>query len=354
MNSSDPMRVPSDTAARERTDSYLPDLESTRLKVSLAYAAYQDAAFRLVQRDLRGYTHLVASRQGLYAVDECRCLLVAHGFFFGLTFQGEDIFVFEACDLPRMPTRRGRLVKLTRRGGIIDQTRILARDLDNGCHQIDFIDGRLHVLDTYNQSLLRFAPGEETWEVWETLHPLPPRPHGGWVGIDPDYHHVNSLLAVGDLRLLLLHNGAHHARRRSRIAVFDADWRPIARWKVMGSGCHGLALLEDGTLLTCGSMEGNLISQDGFSLHVSSCMTRGLAIGADSIAVGASELVEREGRLRNSGTITFMDRNYNVRSVLKVPGAPTEVRRLDTQDYGLSSVLREVPWGRNLKSGVAR
>jgi hypothetical protein len=338
-------------AGNAALESYVPDLESTRVKVALAYAAYANAAFRLVERDLTGYTHLVASRQGLYVVDEHRCLLVAHGFFFGVTFRGDDIFLFEACDLPRIETRRGRIVRLTMRGGLIVETRVLAQGLDNGCHQIDFIDGRLHVLDTYNQALLRFAPGEMTWE---TLHPLPARPEGGWVGIDPEYRHVNSLLAVGDRRLLLLHNGARHMNRRSRIAVFDADWRPLVHWKVMGSGCHGLALLEDGSVLTCGSMEGTLISQDGLLVRVSPHMTRGLAVDAHSVVVGASQLAEREGRLRNSGTITFMDRQYNIRKVLEVPGAPTEVRRLDGQDFGLSSVLTGVPWGASMKDGVAR
>ena len=330
-------------------DSYIPDLESTRVKIALAYAAYEMAALRIVERDLRGYTHLVASRQGLYAVDERRCVLVAHGFFFGITRRDDELFVFECCDLPRMVTRRGRIARLTLHDGLIEETCILAQGLDNGCHQIDFIDGRLHVLDTYNQALLRFAPGEQTFE---RLHPMPGRPADGWQKLDPAYHHVNSLLAVGDRRLLLLHNGAQHTRRHSRIALFDAAWRPLAQWKLNGLGCHGLALLEDGTVLTCGSMEGTLVSQNGLSIPVSDSMTRGLAVDAESIVVGSSQLAEREGRLRNSGTVTFMDRAYKIRTVLDVPGAPTEIRRIDGPDYGLSSVLAALPWGSTLRDGV--
>ena len=324
-------------------EQYVPELESRRVKIGLAFAAYQADQVRLTARDLTGYTHLLASRQGLYAVNEQGHLLVAYGFFFGITVRGNDLFVFESCDLPRGPTFRGRILRLTLRAGVIVDSAVLAKGLDNGCHQIDFFGDRLHVTDTYNQRLLRFAPGEQTYE---TLHPLPPRPAEGWLeGVDPAYRHVNSLLTVGDRNLLLLHNGASHTGRQSEIAVFDHDWRELERWPVDGTGCHGLALLEDGTLLTCGSMEGNLISQTGLKIPIGRLMTRGLSVGVDTIAVGSSELAERDGRMRNRGTVTFLDRDFRIRSVIDVPGAPMEIRRIDGQDAGLSGFLAQQTWG---------
>jgi hypothetical protein len=50
--------------------------------------------------------------------------------------------------------------------------------------------------------------------------------------------------------------------------------------------------------------------------------------------------------------VTFMDRDYRIRAVVELPGAPTEVRRLDGQDAGLSSYLQQVPWIKELKEGV--
>ena len=321
-----------------------PDLQSTEIKLALAAAAYRSDTVRLVDMSLDGITHLLASRQGLYAVHETGCRLLAHGLFFGLTLRGDDLFLFEACDLPRSPTHQGRIVRLCMRDHRIIDAQVVCKGLDNGCHQIDFLDGRLVVLDTYHQQVLRFAEGESSYQA---LHPLPVCATAG----DPEYRHVNSLLAVGERILLLLHNGALRTGRPSEIAVFDRSWQELERWQLDGSGCHGLALLENGAVLTCGSMEGNLISTAGLRLHVSPHLTRGLAVGADSVVVGASELVEREGRLRNAGTVTFMDRAYNVRAVLDVPGAPTEIRRLDGQDSGLSSYLAAQSWGSTLKRG---
>ena len=261
----------------------------------------------------------------------------------------EEIFVFEACDLPRGPTCQGRVtVKLTRVGERISRAEVVAKGLDNGCHQMDFIDDRLHVVDTYQQWIVRF---DEEMRGGEMVYPLPRKTERVWGPANPEYGHVNSLLAVGESRLLL-HNGAEQTGRPSEIVVCDREWKQVARRAVSGLGCHGLALLEDGTLLVCGSVAGELISVAGMRVPVSPYYTRGLAVGWGSVVVGASRLSDREGRLRNSGTVTFMDRNYAVRAVLEVPGAPTEIRRLDGMDGSLSGYLRSVPWGSTLPKGL--
>lgn len=330
-------------------DSYIPDLESTRVKVALAFSSYATDSVRLVDPDLSGFTHIVASRQGLYVVNECSVKLIAHGFFFGITVRGDDLFVFEACDLPRGPTFHGRLLRFEREGDRIARTHILIKGLDNGCHQIDFVGDRLLVIDTYNQQVLSCDVSDGSYTK---VVPLPRTEPSRWLGTDGEYRHVNSLLAVGERILLLLHNGAQHTGRSSEIAVFNHAWEEQERWTLDGTGCHGLAMLDDGTLLTCGSMEGRLISADGFRKQVSPYLTRGLSVGREDVVVGASQLVEREGRLRNSGTVTFMDRAYTIKAVLKVPGAPTEIRRLDGQDAGLSEYVARVLGGVTMKAGT--
>jgi hypothetical protein len=76
-----------------------------------------------------------------------------------------------------------------------------------------------------------------------------------------------------------------------------------------------------------------------------------LSVGTDSIVVGGSPLVGREERAGSAGTVTFMDRDFHVRSVLDLPAAPTEVRRLDGLDFSLSGYLQCAGWGGNLKAG---
>lgn len=304
---------------------------------ALARAAYDSDDVRLTRADISGCSHLVATRQGLFAIDGERHVRVAFGSFYGLTLREGAVFAFEACDLAGLDTVLGRIVRLDRDGDRIASGVVLARGLDNGCHQIDFIGDLLHVLDSQNQRILRFAPDGDPRD---TVYPLPPMRERAW---SQGYAHINSLLRVGDQTLLLLHNGVSHTGRQSEVAVFDAAWRETARWPLPGGGCHNLVVLEDGTLLSCGSMAGELISLDGPRLRVSDLMTRGLSVDEDMIVVGAAWFSARADRHATPGTVTTLDRAFRIRSVLTVPGAPTEIRRLDGRDFGLSAFRAHLP-----------
>jgi hypothetical protein len=95
-------------------------------------------------------------------------------------------------------------------------------------------------------------------------------------------------------------------------------------------------VVEDGTLLSCGSAAGEIISLDGPLAKISTLMTRGLSVDAGSIVVGASKFSARADRQAVPGTVTFLDRDWTVRSIVDMPGAPTDIRRLDGEDLGLS------------------
>lgn len=307
-----------------------PLSEAERIARALAHAAYDARTIRLVRHDLTGMSHLVATRRGLFAVNETSHVRIAHGSFFGLTLRGESIFAFEACDLAGLPTQRGRIVRLDRVGHRIAEARVLVDGLDNGCHQIDFIDGRLTVLDTQNQRILRFESDEAGYEA---LYPLPRMDKRAW---SRGYVHANSLLQVEDRILVLFHNGFAYTGKASEVALFDLDWHEIDRRPLPGHDCHNLVALENGALISCGSAAGEIISIDGPLAKVSTMMTRGLSVGADLIAVGASKFSARADRHRTPGTITFLDRTFRRLSVLDLPAAPTEIRRLDGRDLGLS------------------
>src|ERR1700749_1922454 len=133
-----------------------------RLRVALAIESYKAGIVRLAAASLTGATHIMASRDGLYALNEREWSLIAHGFFFGLTLRGDDIFAFESCDQPRSELRHGRIVRFTRSGDRITGASVAAKGLDNGCHQIDFLDGRLHIVDTYRQQIVRFSADLQT------------------------------------------------------------------------------------------------------------------------------------------------------------------------------------------------
>ncbi len=303
---------------------------SKRIRLALADQAYEAGTVRLIGHDLAGCEYLVTTWRGLFAINADLVRPIAYGLYYGLTIRDDVIYAFEACDRPRYPTHRGRIVRFYRDGDHIVDTDVFATGLDNNTHQIDFIDGRLCVVDTGNQRVLRYPEGGDEPEI---LYPIPGGEERNW---DRGYVHVNSLVAAGDEILLVLHNGADKTGRPSEIARFDRDWCPIGRLPLDGLGCHNLVALEDGTFLSCGSMAGELIGTGGLKLPICDMMTRGLSVDADRIVVGGSAFAERADRDEAEGAVFFLDRDYRLLSRLALPSAPMDIRRIDGRDRSLS------------------
>lgn len=340
------------------------------VRYALATQAYMSGTVRLKDRDLSGHAHLVGTRRGLFAANPGGVKLIAYGLFYGLAVRDDLIFAFEACDDVRSPSARGRIVRFRREGDRIVAADVIATGLDNGCHQIDIIDDRLCVTDTYGQRILRYPL---TGGEGEVLRPIPghaPRDDGPGEDRDTDsdhwargYAHVNSVIACGDAILLMLHNGADRTGRASEIARLDRDWRLIDRIPVDGLGCHGFAVLESGAVLTCGSMAGEIVSTDGVKVAVCDMMTRGLSVDADTVVVGGTAFAGRDARDEEQGRIVFLDRAYRHLATVPIPAPPMEIRRIDGRDRSLSDHVARVGPGQPVftntndpttASGIAR
>ena len=311
----------------------MPFASRTRIELALARQAYDAGAVRIARRDLSGFDHLVATRHGLWIVNSEEAQLLAHGLFFGLTVVGDAIYAFEACDLPRARTRVGRLVRFDREGDRIVHGEVLVTGLDNGGHQLDAFDDRLWLVDTANQAVACFDLNGGGREDFWPLGKCPKADFG------EGYVHLNSIAVRPDSILLMLHNGADATGRPSEVAVFDRDWRLLDRYPLPGLGCHNFAQLEDGSLLSCGSLAGELIGSDGMRAKVSQLMTRGLAVGSDTIAVGGSPFGTRLARDDMAGEVVFLDRQYKRISSVPMISGPTEIRRLDGRDRSLSAFV---------------
>lgn len=312
-------------------------------RFALATQAYRTGTVRLASRDMSGCDHLVATRHGLFVVNPRAYRLIAHGVFYGITIVDDAIYVFEAGDRPRSPTRRGRIVRLRRAGDTIVAADVIATDLDNGCHQIDVVRGALHVVDTYNQQIVVLDLDGGGRRI---VRPLQDQGQGDRSG--PHYRHINSLIQHDDSVLVLLHSGGHGGGghggggqesgegARSEVATFDADWTLVACTALEGHGCHGFALLEDGTLLSCGSRAGELIGSSGLKVALGDMMTRGLSVDATHILVGGSTVSPRDIRDDMGGAVYFLDRAYRRLATLAMPAPVMEIRRIDGRDRSLS------------------
>lgn len=282
-------------------------------------------------QSLQGFSHFVASRQGLYAVNENKWACLVLGQFFGLALRNQALYAFETRDAPRLPSYQGRIMRFSLEGSELGPGETLVAGLDNGCHQIDFMEGRLQVVDTYQQQIIDFTPDFSSYELH---HPLPQAARNDWAG---GYAHCNSLLGFNDFRLLLLHNGGVKTRRPSLLLVCNREWKPIRQALLPGLGCHNIVLLEDGCLLSCASPAGSMIDMQGSRFKVDECMTRGVAVGDAELVIGASHFAVREDRRLVPGRVHFFERNGERRASLELPAAPTDIRRIDGQDLGLSN-----------------
>lgn len=215
---------------------------------------------------------LVATRHGLYAARPEERQLIAYGQYYGITVADGANYAFEVCGQPRKRESLGRIICLRRNDGQISSAEVIARDLGSGCHQIDLIDGSLYVTDTYNQRLLRL---EADGSGLETIYPFAlPDPETG-----RGYAHVNSLLAFGDHFYLLKPNNSLLSGINSEVAVFDRQWVLVETLPLAGQGCHNLAFLDDGSLISCGSMAGEIIGPGHAAIKICDRMTRGLSVG---------------------------------------------------------------------------
>ena len=275
--------------------------------------------------------YIVASRSGLFLVNETRWKQVAEGQYFGVTVLGHEIYCFEAA--AEGEGGLGRIIRYSLEDETLVEPRPLVEGLDNGCHQVDFFDGAFFVLDTYSQAVLEF---DEDWRLAARHHPVPPAGFKRWT---EGYVHLNSLLGRGQTIFLMLHKGG--TGERSEILVLDRAFRIERRIPLDGYACHDIVEMEDGRLLCCDSRSGRLIHHDGDPVQIDELMTRGLSVGPEEIAVGSSLFDERPHRLLIPGFVTFLDRSFNRIGRLHLPAAPTQIRRLDGNDLSLSQPR---PW----------
>jgi hypothetical protein len=134
---------------------------------------------------------------------------------------------------------------------------------------------------------------------------------------------MNSIQRVEDRILIMLHNGTLVPPRNSEVLVFDRSWNLVDRTAVDGMSCHDILPLDDGSLLYCGSDDGELIGSNGLKIKLSPYMTRGLARNDRHLIVGTSRLAERHARELVQGSVIFLGHDYQPVCEVQLPGAPT-------------------------------
>jgi len=291
---------------------------------ALARAAYQDDTVRLVCSDLSDADCLVTSRHGVFAVSRSGARLLIYGLFFGIAVDGCTLYLFEACDKVRAGNNLGRIVRFRIEDRQLKDPHILCKGLDNGCHQIAVINEELVVVDTYRQLLQRYDLSGQLIDQFDPVARAKADDSYAAVNV-----HMNSIGQLDDKILLLLHRGNTMPAERSEILVFTTSFQFAERYGIDGYGCHDIVVLEDRTLLHCGSLDGELIGSNGLKRKISGTMTRGLAYDARHLMIGASPFAERGERMTLGGEVIYLDRDFQRRGAVAVDGAPTGIVSLE-------------------------
>ncbi|HEX8240803.1 MAG TPA: hypothetical protein VF574_13785 [Allosphingosinicella sp.] len=270
---------------------------------------------------MKSPSYLVASRQGIYAATRSDCRKLVDGAFFGIVCVESEVFAFRHDPEPsETEPLSGRIVHYSWRDGALSERGIVADRLDHNCHQLDCFDDAFFLVDTLNQTILEYGPD---WTPVAAHRILPPAPRDG-----PGHAHINSIAGNADTVWVMLHNGKRG--RPSEIVELDRGFRERRRIELPCAGCHDVAPLPDGRLLTCLSPRGEIAFVPGETHKIDEMWTRGLVVGPDEIAVGSSLYGNRVARALLPGFLTFLDPvDHRRLGRLFLPAGPTQIRRVE-------------------------
>jgi hypothetical protein len=277
---------------------------------------------RNYSENIRGH-YIIATKNGLYILRNGNLYLLRSGSYYGVTLSGKKILVFERLG------EIGRVISTTihSNGKIGPKGESVLFNLSGGCHQIDFIDEKLFITDTYNNRI--YSIGSESEHI--AYYPRGKLRHGRK---SENYAHMNSIFFHNGQYYVYCHNETTKTGRKSEIMV-SRDLKKIDKMiPLKDENGHNIAIVND-RIYHCDSMNGTLSVNNKPVFHTDS-FTRGLSISTDSILLGGSDFAKREDRDKSGGSLFFLDTEYNLITSAKLPGMVQEIRRLDEPDLGLS------------------
>jgi hypothetical protein len=294
------------------------DIRKT-VRIILARQAYEEGVIRQVRQDLTGFTWLVATHRGLFAVSLEAVMLVAHGWFFGLHLHGNHLYLFENCGERLRDAYRGRIVRFSWQDGRLSDPQILVTGLHGNGHQLRVIDGLLCLVDTANQRVLRFHMDGRPLDI---KTPFPPAPDTDTSGT---YVHMNGIARVRGELAVMLHNGKSLERRKSELVWLDEEWKVARRVTLHGYKCHDIVPDDQGTLWHCASESGEIMADDGRRIKLSdNLMTRAMAFCGENLLVGMSSFGPRQIRDALAGEVAILDRDKRVIARHEMPSGPAD------------------------------
>ena len=226
-----------------------------------------------------------------------------HGLYYGIARHGDKLYV----------AARNRLVssdiaQKDERGEILifDQALQLCGTLNapfplRDLHEIAWHNGKLWATCSFD-NMIAIYDGKH-WERWYPLG----------VGEDEpsDVNHFNSFMFDTDRVWILAHNHGD-----SELLAYNLATRELTQRIAMGRCGHNI-WRENGQILSCSSLDGKLLGENGFSLETGG-FPRGVAFDGNTRCVGISELAERGARDLTTGKVMIFDKNWKLHNEISL------------------------------------
>jgi len=164
---------------------------------------------------------------------------------------------------------------------------------------------------SYDDAVAIYRPTSQTWSRWQPLEVSD--------NSQPDQYHFNTLLFEADLVWVVA-----HCRGPSWLLAFSIDaalagrTTPPVKRVQLGVQAHNIWRHTDGTLCTCSSGEGKLISESGWELPTGG-FPRGVSRLPDGWVVGVSELKERNERDFSDAKLLFYNTDWQLLNEVVLP-----------------------------------
>ena len=234
------------------------------------------------------------------------------GLYYGIRLVGDSIFLSArnatVSDQAAGQRELGQLLELTANGISRAQApKLPMRDL----HGIGVHGATLWATCSHDDAVAIYDLRGDAWIWW---YPITLESGRG-----PDQHHFNTLYFERDLVWVLAHR-----RGPSELLAFPVTEamrgetsKPV-QVLAMGNQAHNIWRCSDGSLATCSSGEGMLISSSGWQLETGG-FPRGVARLPSGWVVGISALRERSERDFSDAQLQIYDHNWHLLMEITLP-----------------------------------
>jgi hypothetical protein len=173
-------------------------------------------------------------------------------------------------------------------------------------HQILVHDNKLWVTCSYDNMIAVFDGND--WDAWYPLGTPQQEPF--------DINHFNSVVGFGNELCVVAHNLSRSTGKPSELLFFKLPEKVLIRRLSLGSSAHNV-WLHNGSLMTCSSGEGRLLSVNGCTVETGG-FPRGVAYLQREICIGISEFASRPDRDLGRGWIKIFDPYWNLCRTIEI------------------------------------